>query len=156
LQEPLLPTPTNINPIHLPAEDLLGFIAVQQWVQDTCSVQLPLLNGVMVLVQSCDLQKSAMPAHCLTSCSKPAISSDSRNSGAPAAAVAAAIPWRLRQVSCVEVCPGIDPADATVVLVGGERVRAGAVGAALLPEVKDYQVGMARSSSWQPLLQIVC
>jgi hypothetical protein len=101
LQEPLLPTPTNINPIHLPAEDLLGFIAVQQWVQDTCGIQLPLLNGVMVLVRSCDLQKSAMPAHLQPSCSNPASrSSDSRGSSAPPeAAVAAAIPWRLQHLS---------------------------------------------------------
>lgn len=27
-QEPLLPTPANINPVHVPDEDLLSFIAV--------------------------------------------------------------------------------------------------------------------------------
>jgi hypothetical protein len=40
----------------------------------------------------------------------------------------------------VEVAPGGAPAGATVVLVGGDRVRAGAVREGLLDELQDYQV----------------
>jgi hypothetical protein len=43
-------------------------------------------------------------------------------------------------VSAVEVAPGVDPADATVVLVGGDRVLAGSVREGLLAEIQDNQV----------------
>lgn len=36
-------------------------------------------------------------------------------------------PWRLRQVATVEVVPGADPANATLVLVDNKQVSAGAV-----------------------------
>lgn len=114
MQELLLPTPANLNPIHVPRSDLLQFLRVQQWVEVHLSTKLPLLNGMFVLVSSGDLQQQQ---HC----------SDS-------------IPWRLRQVSAVEVASHGDPADATVVLVGGDRVRAGAVREGLLAEMPDYQV----------------
>jgi hypothetical protein len=55
-------------------------------------------------------------------------------------AMATAIPWRLRQVLSVEVAPGGDPADATVVLEGGDKVRAGAVYEAQLAEIQNHEV----------------
>jgi hypothetical protein len=114
LQEPLLPTPTNINPVHIPKEDLLSFIAVQQWVQASLGIQVPLLNSVFVLVPSTQLPACAEQA--------------------------AAVPWRLRQVLAVEAAPGVDPADATVVLVGKQRLRAGAVKEGQLFEAQGHEV----------------
>jgi hypothetical protein len=55
-------------------------------------------------------------------------------------AESAAIPWRLRQVAAVRVGPGMAPADAQVVLVGGQEVRAGAVADVMLEEVADVEV----------------
>lgn len=109
--------------MHVPGEDLLFLIAVQQWVQSSMSIKLPLLDGVFVLVPSAQLQQ---PAGC----------------GAPPAAA----PWRLRQVLAVEAAPGVDPADATLVLVGGQRVRAGAVKQGQLAETPDYQVSSRQLS----------
>jgi butyrate kinase len=129
MQELLLPTPTNLSTIQLPLSDLLHFIRVQQWVHKTLHTQLPLLHGLFVLVGSMDLQETTGSAQ-------------QAYSSVHAAAIAAAIPWRLRQISAVEVAPGVDPADATVVLVGGDRVRAGAVKQGLLAEVQDHEVGV--------------
>jgi hypothetical protein len=137
LQEPLLPTPTNINPIHLSADDLVHFITVQQWLAATLDAVPPLLQGMFVLVAAQQQQQQPESQAC------------NNSSDDVLAAVAAAIPWRLRQVSRVEVCPGVDPADATVVLVGGERVRAGAVKQGQLAEAQDHQVGMGCQASVQ-------
>ena len=93
----------------------------------TLHIQLPLLHGLFVLVSSTDLQDTTGSAQ-------------QAYGSAHAAAIATAIPWRLRQISAVEVAPGIDPANATVVLVGGDRVRAGAVREGLLAEVQDHEV----------------
>jgi hypothetical protein len=127
LQEPLLPTPTNITPIHIPGCDLLQYVQLQQSVAALLNIKLPFLKGMFVLVPSDNLQQQQrqQQQYC----------GDVSSSG-----VAAAIPWRLRQVSSVEVAPGVDPADATVVLVGGDRVGAGAVYQGLLQNVQDYQV----------------
>ena len=121
MQEPLLPTPTNINPLHLPRDDLLAFVRVQQWVADNLAITLPLLSGMFVLVPSAALLSS------------------------PDSAVAAPIiPWRLRQVLCVEVSAGAaDPADATLVLVGGDRLAAGAVRPGTLADAEDHDVSCA-------------
>jgi hypothetical protein len=114
---PLLLTAANVSPLHVPADDLLHFVAVQQWVQDTLNVQLPLLNGAFVLVPSPALKQPAQSA-----------STD-------------AIPWRLRQVAGVKLGPvGSDPAAATVVLVSGDSVAAGNVCSSALDEVQDYLV----------------
>ena len=118
LQEVLLPTPTNLNPIHIPGSDLLQFLAVQQWVAAKLGVRLPLLNGMFVLVPAASLQHSE----------------------ADSSAACAAIPWRLRQVSAAELPAGGDLANATVVLVGGDRLRAGAVHMGLLADVQDHEV----------------
>jgi hypothetical protein len=123
----LLPTPTNLSTIQLSLSDLLHFIRVQQWVHKTLHIQLPLLHGLFVLVSSTDLQDTTGSAQ-------------QAYGSAHAAAIATAIPWRLRQISAVEVAPGIDPANATVVLVGGDRVRAGAVREGLLADVQDHEV----------------
>jgi hypothetical protein len=111
-----------MNPIHISRADVLHFVKLQQRVAEYLKIKLPLLNGMYMLVPSSHLQQQQ-------GCS-----------GSDSSAEAAAIPWRLRQVSAVEVVPGGDPADATVVLVGGDRVRAGAVREGLLDEVQDYQV----------------
>ena len=118
LQEPLLPTPTNINPIHLPRDDLLAFVRVQQWVADNLDITLPLFSGMFVLVPSAVLLSS------------------------PESAVAGPIiPWRLRQVLRVEVsAAAAGPAHATLVLVGGDRVAAGAVRPGALAQAGDYEV----------------
>jgi len=156
LQELLLPTPTNINPIHLPGDDLLNFVGVQQWVRDTLHISLPLLDGMYVLVPSNSLQQP-LPCTQNTACglcrtggthsSSPA--ADPVGRPAAPAAVCPAIPWRLRQVLRVELAPAdssssSDPADAIVVLVGGGRVRAGDVSPALLADTADYQVRVLR------------
>jgi hypothetical protein len=116
---------------------------VQQWAGKQLKVQLPLLlKGVFLLVGSLDLQQfieAPTPAQQQQQQQQRSLLGSSTSSNA----VAAAAPWRLRQVSRVEVCPGVDPADTTVVLVGGERVRAGAVKQGQLAEAQDYQVGMA-------------
>jgi hypothetical protein len=132
LQEPLLPTPTNINPIHLSSNELLAFISVQQWLAATLDVEQSLLQGMFVLVPAQQQQQQEVLAAC----------NSSSDDGVHGAAVAAAVPWRLRQVSRVELCPGVDPAHATVTLVGGERVRAGAVKQGQLAEAQDHQVGL--------------
>ncbi len=123
LQELLLPTPTNLNPIHVPGSDLLQFLRVQQWIQQHLGTNLPLLNGMFVLVPTAHLQQQQ------------------EEQGSIGSALAASIPWRLRQMVGVQVAPGDDPADATVVLVGGDRVRAGAVHQGILVDVQEYQVG---------------
>ena len=133
VQEPLLPTPTNINPVHLPRSDLLHFVALQSWVSTNLNMHLPLLNGMFVLVPS-------GPHQPMSKVLQAACGYSHTQSSAFAAAVCATIPWRLRQVSAVEVAPGVDPADATVVLVGGDRVRAGAVREGLLDETQDNEV----------------
>jgi hypothetical protein len=119
----------------------MHFITVQQWLAATLDVAQPLLQGMFVLVPADQLQQQ-LPRE-LQSCN---------NSDDVLAAVAASIPWRLRQMSCVEVCPGVDPADATVVLVGGERVRAGAVKQGQLAEAQDYQVIVVRKTGAQVLV----
>jgi hypothetical protein len=114
---PLLLTAANVSPLHVPADDLLHFVAVQQWVQDTLNVQLPLLNGAFVLVPSPALKQPAQSA------------------------AADIIPWRLRQVAGVKLGPvGSDSAAATVVLVGGDSLAAGDVCSSALEEVQDFQV----------------
>jgi hypothetical protein len=153
LQEPLLPTPTNINPIHLSADDLLVFVKVQQWLAAKLQYVQPLLQGLFVLAPAADLQQQLLPGS-EAECGAAAATACSDSSGAVHVAAAAAVPWRLRQVSCVEVCPGDDPADATVVLVGGERVRAGAVKQGQLAEAQDYQVGVIPHNGW--LMRCVC
>lgn len=99
----MLPTPTNINTIHVPGDELLNFIAVQQWVQDKFGSPLPLLNGGFVLVPSRNIPEL---------CSREVMAAcgygggggrGSSSSSSFAAAVAEVIPWRLRQVEGVEV-----------------------------------------------------
>ena len=143
VQALLQPTATNLNPIHVSGEDLLPFIQTQSWVQQHLGLKLPLLNGAFVLVSSSDLQQQQQqgPAGLTQQVAgNGSASSSSAECRHTAAALAAAIPWRLRQVSRVEVVPNGDPADATVVLVGGDRVRAGAVREGLLAEVQDHEV----------------
>jgi hypothetical protein len=130
LQTLLLPTPCNIDPIHVPGEDLLALIKVQQHILTHLRLKLPLLNGMFVLVPTA---QQAAP-------------SNGSGSSTSSSLTATAIPWRLRQISAVEVAPGGEAADATVVLVGGDRVCAGAVREGLLAEVQDYQVSASLSS----------
>lgn len=155
VQESLLPTPTNINTIHVPGEDLLAFIAVQQWLHQHLGLELPLLEGCWVLVRSADLQSCSAAAAAEPSGSKagqhhmqvalrPGFDSSTIN-GNTAAALSAVVPWRLRQVKAVQVAPGVDPADATLLLVGGERVTARDLGTQELHETQDYQVIMRPS-----------
>jgi hypothetical protein len=78
LQTLLLPTPVNMNPIHISRADVLHFVGLQQRVAEYLKIKLPLLNGMFVLVPSSSLQQQQ-------DCS-----------GSDSSAVAAAIPWRLR------------------------------------------------------------
>jgi hypothetical protein len=129
----LLPTSVNLQTVYLPQRELLQFINVQQSIAAQLLMQLQLLEGMFVLVPSAQLQLSLFESQQAgISCSNSSV-------------VAAAIPWRLRQVSAVEVALGGDPADATVVLVGGDRVRAGAVHEAQLADVPDREVRGDRS-----------
>jgi len=154
-----LPTPTNINTIHVAREDLLAFIAVQQWLNQHLGLELPLLEGCWVLVRSADLQHCSAAAAAEPSGSKAdqqhmqaALKSGfdrSTMDGSTAAAVSAVVPWRVRQVQAVEVAPGVDPADATLLLVGGERVAARDLGPQELHEIQDYQVIIRLSWSTQ-------
>jgi hypothetical protein len=148
VQVTLLHTPTNVNTVYVPRTELLAFIAIQQWVQQHLGLPLPLLDGSFVLVHTNNLHV----------CESPGVPQrdphmQDGSSSNLQHATAAAIPWRLRQVSGVEVAPSGDPADATVVLVGGDRVAAGQVGPlqqdnghmdgdepAQLQDVVDYQV----------------
>jgi hypothetical protein len=88
------------------------------------NIKLPFLKGMFVMVPSDNLQQQQQQ----------------QCGDVNSSTLAAAIPWQLRQVSAVEVAPSGDPADATVLLVGGDRVRAGAVYQGLLQDVQDYQV----------------
>jgi hypothetical protein len=55
LQTLLVSTPSNIDPIHVPGEDLLAMIKVQQHVLTHLHLKLPLLNGMFVLVPTAQL-----------------------------------------------------------------------------------------------------
>lgn len=126
-----MPTATNLQTVYLAQQELLRFVGVQQSVATHLDMQVPLLAGMFVLVPSAQLQQQLPPD----------LQAALPGSG-DSSAVAAAIPWRLRQVAAVEVAPGVDPADATVVLVGGDRVRAGAVGCPALGDVPEHEVGL--------------
>lgn len=141
MQVDLPPTPTNLDPIHLPANDLLGFIQVQQWVLQHLKFKPPLLQGVLVLVPSADLHTPAT-ADLQETCGFSSKGSSTDVDTAFAAAVTAAVPWRLRQVSAVQVSVGADPADASVLLEGPDRQRvtAGAVGPAYPTDVGNSGV----------------
>jgi hypothetical protein len=155
-QVTLLHTPTNVNTVYVPRTELLAFIAIQQWVQQHLGLPLPLLDGSFVLVHTNNLHAAHNTAGAVlqqdASHTQDGSSTSLQHTNSPRA-MAAAIPWRLRQVSAVEVAPSGDPADATVVLVGGDRVAAGQVGPlqqdnghmdgdepAQLQDVVDYQV----------------
>lgn len=127
--EPLLPTPSNTHAFHLPADDLQACIAVQQWAQTHLGIpQLQLLQGALVLVPSehCALQHSSTAAAAVGS-------TDS-------ALAADLLSWRLRQVAAVRAAAGAHPTDATVVLTGGRRVRAGELCGRDLTDVQDFEV----------------
>lgn len=142
MQEVLLPTPTNVDTIHVPGEDLLGFIAVQQWVEDKCEIPLPLLVGSFVLVRSDDV-----PELCSRdveeSCGYGRCSRRSSSSSF-SKAVADVIPWRLRQIEQVELDPAGKAGDAYLLLKGGGRVRASTVNNNRLIEEPDYEVRAKR------------
>jgi hypothetical protein len=139
LQTLLLPTPFNISPIYVSRDDLLAFVEAQQYGAAHLGISLPLLTGTFLLVPSAQLEA-------------PAFSSGSNDrttsSGSGNSTFSAAIPWRLRQVLAVVPAPSRDPADATVVLVGGQRVTAGAVRDGQLAEMPDHEVrGMLTACS---------
>lgn len=92
-------------------------------------ITLPLLHGMFVLVAPAAAAAAAL--HTQT---------DGGGDVGLGDDTAQLIPWRLRQILSVEVAAGDDPADAAVVLVGGQRVAAGSVCASLLADVADYEV----------------
>lgn len=132
----LAPTPTNLDPIHVSADDFMQFIRVQQWVLQHLNIKLPLLQGVLVAVSTADLQ------HPNPAGLQDALLPCMGGSSSGAAALAAGIPWRLRQVSAVEAAVGADPADAAVTLGGPhkETLRAGAVWPGMLADLDDCEV----------------
>jgi hypothetical protein len=127
----------------MPGEDLIDLIRVQQSVQDKLFMTVPLLDGVYVLASAADLPDTVQEF----SAASTGIRDSSRTTaGLPSsrvnfAAAAAAIPWRLRKVAAVLIHPSKDPANATLLLVGGGRVRAGAVKRGCLADAEDPQVG---------------
>jgi hypothetical protein len=134
-QEVLLPTPTNVNTIHVPGDELLNFIHVQQWVEGKCKSPLPLLNGAFVLVSSRDIPEL---------CSKDIQDACGygRNSRSFVRAVGEHIPWRLRQIEAVEVGADSEPGQALLLLVGGGCVKTSMVSCDALADVKDYEVSL--------------
>lgn len=58
------------------------------------------------------------------------------------AAVATAIPLRLRQILRVEAAAGADQENSTVVMVGGQRLPVGDLADGALSEVQDHEVGV--------------
>lgn len=137
LQEVLLPTPMNVNTIHVAGEELLNFIEVQQWAEEKLGTSQPLLNGAFVLVQSRDVPELSS-REVMDACGYGARSSSNANRFAQA--VDEKIPLRLRQIHRVEYAPGEAAKDAYVLLEGGGRVRAGKVSSDTLGEVTDYEV----------------
>lgn len=145
----LLPNDANIGCLLIPGEDLVDLIRVQQSVQDKLFMTVPLLDGVYVLASAADLPDTAQEF----SAASAGVSDSSRaphvagllSSCADAAAAAAAIPWRLRKVAAVLIHPSKDTANATLLLVGGGRVRAGAVKQGCLADAEDPQVGNRRT-----------
>lgn len=146
MQQPLLPTPTNINTIYLSNHSLQGFIRVQQWVASNLSINLPLLDGSFVILPRNGLHEPQIPtAELHTACNLKCCSNSGHSGGnSNDSGSAAVLPWRLCQVKAVEVAPGVDPADATLMLVGGERVAAALVHSGDLAGVEDIEVGTAR------------
>lgn len=135
MQEVLLPTPTNVNTIHVPGDELLNFIRVQQWVQEECKTKLPLVSGAFVLVSSRDVPDRPCSRELMDGCGYGA------NSGAFCRAVADCVPWRLRQIEAVEVGgPGQEPGEAQVLLQGGGCIKASSVSTDALADMPDYQV----------------
>jgi hypothetical protein len=113
---------------------------------------VPLLNGVFVLVSAADLTDTAQDIHAAST----GVSDSGTTSSVPGlqpngcvSAAAAAIPWRLRQVAAVQLHADRDPADATLLLVGGGRVRAGAVKQGCLEDAEDFQVRRKACSGHQ-------
>jgi hypothetical protein len=159
LQELLLPTQRNITALYLPGSDLQSIIRTQQWLQHSIDqIELPIVHGTFVLVSTAGLNpipsqdqdtdlagfrptSSTSTSHDMTSARGDVSdsASDSIRIG-PADCAAMLPPWRLRQVAAVRVGPGMAPADAQVVLVGGQRVRAGAVADVMLKDVADVEV----------------
>jgi hypothetical protein len=134
----LLPTPTNVNTIHVPGDELLSFIRVQQWVQAECKTALPLVSGAFVLVSSADVPEPPCSRELMDACGYGA------NSGAFCRAVANCVPWRLRQIEAVEVGPPgqQEPGEAKVLLQGGGCVKASSVSPDTLIEARDYEVSV--------------
>jgi len=169
-QEHLLPTPTNINTIHVPRTELLNLISAQQWLLDHLGLSAPLLDGCFVLVPSVDLQHDTalLPAQqppetqpqggdplfrmgsaqSGSSNSRQQISSSAGGSLPPLPEVCCATPWCLRQVAAVELTAGgcSDPRDVVLLLRGGGRVKAGWVSPDTLKDVAQYQVGAQQQS----------
>jgi hypothetical protein len=144
VQEVLLPTPTNVNTVHVPGSELPSFISTQQWLQETCDTRLSILTGSFVLVRSKDLPELCS-RDVIENCGFGRGSSGGSSSKSFANAVAEAIPWRLRQIEAVRVAPGAAPQDAEIYLQGGGRVPASAIGNELLSEVPEYEVSRVQS-----------
>jgi hypothetical protein len=137
LQEVLLPTPLNVNTIHVAGDELLNFIGVQQWAEEKLGTSQPLLTGAFVLVRSRDVPELSS-REVMDACGYGARTSSNANRFAQA--VDEKIPLRLRQIQRVEYSPGDAAKDAYVVLEGGGRVRAGKVSSDTLGDVTDYEV----------------
>jgi hypothetical protein len=131
----------NVATIHLQQGDVLNFIAVQQWVEANLGLQLQLLEGIFVTVESADLlqQQQQQPAIGLGNGSSAAALPELQQG--LATAVARAVPRRLRQVIRVEMSGAQRAADqAKVVLAGGAVVLAGRLGLEPLTDMEDHQV----------------
>lgn len=139
-QEVLLPTPTNVNTIHVPGDELLNFIRVQQWVEDKCKSPLPLLNGAFVLVSSRDI-----PELCSKDIQDACGYGRSSSSRSFVRAVGENIPWRLRQIEAVEAGSGSEPGQALLLLEGGGCVKASMVSCDGLADVQGHEVSLSQN-----------
>lgn len=109
---------------YVPRDVLLQLVEAVHCFTSTAGpgAEVMVRNGV-VLVQQAD----------------PRSSSPTSSSGSSSAA--AAIPWHLRKLSEVHPAPCGDPAEAVLLLVGGDTCRAGDVFKGRLKDVQDYEVG---------------
>lgn len=120
-------------------------------MQHKLNITLPLLQGTFVLTPSPSPPPS--PTKTAGEQSEGANSSGSSSqgcrrggcngsNGSSGVGLGAGLPWRLRQVECVELPAGDgdEAAAAAVVLVGGGRVRVGDVGNQPLQDLDDHEV----------------
>lgn len=134
LQTLVLPIPFNLDTLYLPMDLVLLLVKVQEFLSSTMGFDKVIVNKGFVLTHQAHPRNSERRLWDTSS------SGSSSVLAARRAAVAAAIPLRLRQVAAVEFKTGAKPAEAVLVLVGGDTVRVGDIYEGPLSEVQDHEV----------------